>query len=91
MKLKKLIRKTTVIKKVGKVTEVWHQQSIRPSIAFNSGEAQYGVRIECEDHEVKAAIKRAEAIVQPPLLNKLSEIRIVLCDLAKDSEKFKGR
>lgn len=77
--------KSTEVAKVGEVTEIRHTQAMRVSYDYSSAECSYGVTLkvnEANPASVAAGIKRAEELVEAPLVDKVAEHLRALKEIA---------
>jgi hypothetical protein len=79
--------KETELKAVsGNKVEIWHTQDVKLSQNYQSASASYGVKLIVADDEeaIKAGIKRAELIVEEPLVEKVNQQRELLKGLSNN-------
>ena len=67
----------------GRTVEIWHTQEIKLSQNYQSASASYGVKLVVDDNPeaIRKGIKRAEEIVETPLVDKTGQQREMLNSL----------
>jgi hypothetical protein len=67
------------------LVQIWHTQSIKQNLNYQSADASYGISIICRDSlkEIKQTLLRSEQFVEDALIKKVKEHQQVLQDLSK--------
>jgi hypothetical protein len=83
--VKSQVSKVTPLK--GGVVELYHSQEVKLSHSYQSASSVYGVKLIVEDNKlaIKKGIRRAERIVEAPLVMKVREQHKMLRELANAS------
>lgn len=82
------VAKETKVKELtGETVEIWHTQSIKQSIAYQSADCSYGVRLVVPNDKeaIREGITRAEKIVEKPMETKVGEQQELLKHLASQN------
>ena len=76
---------TKVKTTTSKQAEIWHSQEIKVSANYQSASSTYGVKLIVDDSEdaIRKGIKRAEGLVEAPLVEKVQQQRELLANLGQ--------
>lgn len=83
-RFKAVTQKATSLINKGQQVEIWHTQSIKQNQNYQSSEASYGCKLTCADNPlaIAATIQRAEALVEPALIEKVKQHNSLLSKMS---------